>query len=88
MEVKPLEKYEIKNFKEKLEKAIESPGFLRTLPPLLRSYLQAGSKVYGYPAFDGDFKCFDLFTILDLTQLNKKFQERYNVFVPHNSQTP
>ncbi len=53
-------------------------GYTKALPPLLRSYLNAGSFVYGLPAYDKDFLCFDLLTILDLRQLNKKFQARYN----------
>ncbi|MCB0378711.1 MAG: GNAT family N-acetyltransferase [Bdellovibrionales bacterium] len=60
------------------EKAIANPQILRSLPPLLRSYLHAGSKVHGYPAWDRDFECTDMFTILDLRVLNSKFAERYN----------
>lgn len=54
-------------------------GYTKELPPLLRSYLNAGSFVYGLPAYDKDFLCFDLLTILDLQRLNKKFQARYNL---------
>lgn len=46
-------------------------------PPLLRSYLNSGAKVYGQPALDRDFACADLLTILDLSRLNAKFQARY-----------
>jgi putative hemolysin len=46
-------------------------------PPLLRSYLNAGAKVYGWPALDREFACADLLTILDISRLNKKFQVRY-----------
>lgn len=56
------------------------PGYTKLLPPLLRSYLNAGSFVYGLPAYDKDFLCFDLFTILDLRQLNKKFAARFGPF--------
>lgn len=59
------------------QEAVAMDGFTKQLPPLLRSYLNAGSYVYGMPAFDADFNCFDLFTILDLTALNKKFYSRY-----------
>ncbi len=48
------------------------------LPPLLRSYLHAGAKVYGAPALDRDFQCTDLFTVLDWSQLNPRFQSRLN----------
>lgn len=47
------------------------------IPPLLRSYLHAGAKVYGWPALDRDFACTDLLTILDWKGLNPKFQSRF-----------
>jgi putative hemolysin len=47
------------------------------MPPLLRSYLNAGAKVYGWPALDRDFACTDLLTILDWKTLNPKFQSRF-----------
>lgn len=47
------------------------------IPPLLRSYLHAGAKVYGWPAWDRDFACTDLLTILDWKHLNPKFQSRF-----------
>lgn len=55
-------------------------GYSKELPPLLRSYLNAGSHVHGFPAYDKDFLCFDLFTILDMTTLNKKYAARYGPF--------
>jgi putative hemolysin len=48
------------------------------LPALLRSYLHAGAKVYGWPALDTDFACTDLLTILDWKQLNPRFQSRFS----------
>ena len=81
MNIEPIGKYIFKDFEKKLETVTKDPNFSRNLPPLLRSYLHAGSKIYGFPAFDEDFKCFDLFTILDLRELNKKFRERYNCFI-------
>lgn len=47
------------------------------MPPLLRSYLLAGAKVHGVPAYDHEFSCFDLFTVLDLEKMNPKFKARY-----------
>ena len=83
MNIQPREKYKFKDFEKKLENKdiAENTNFLRNIPPLLRSYLHAGSKIHGLPAFDKNFDCFDLFTILDLKQLNKKFQERYKVLL-------
>lgn len=47
------------------------------IPPLLRSYLHAGAKVYGHPAFDADFACVDLLTILNWSDLNRRFRTRF-----------
>ena len=47
------------------------------LPPLLRSYLNAGAKVHGAPAFDFAFNCIDFFTILDLAQISSAYKKRY-----------
>ncbi len=76
-EIKPTEKYEFKNAQLHFDHAQVQPGVIRALPPLLRSYLHAGSKVHGFPALDVEFQCADFLTILDLRNLNKKFFERY-----------
>lgn len=47
------------------------------IPPLLRSYFTAGSKVFGEPALDRDFKCIDFLTILDMNNLNSGYRRRY-----------
>lgn len=47
------------------------------IPPLLRSYLHGGAMVYGMPALDRDFACTDMFTILDWSRLNRRFQSRF-----------
>lgn len=82
LNIKPNDKYQFENVDEYMRDAELDPKILRALPPLLRSYLHAGSQVYGYPACDKDFACADLFTILDLTKLNKKFNERYQPLGP------
>jgi putative hemolysin len=78
--IKPTAKYQFDEAQKHMDQATENPGVLRILPPLLRSYLHAGSQVHGFPALDKDFECTDMLTILDLNQLNKKFAERYNLF--------
>ncbi len=47
------------------------------IPPLLRSYFTAGSKVFGEPALDLDFKCIDFLTILDMDHLTSGYKRRY-----------
>ncbi len=78
LQIEPTPKYQFANAQQHFEDAEIDAKVLRRLPPLLRSYLHAGSQVYGMPALDEDFACADLFTILDLTKLNKKFAERYD----------
>ncbi len=75
----PLPEFRWPNAQAIFDTAPPLKGYTKELPPLLRSYLNAGSFVYGFPAYDKDFLCFDLFTILDLQRLNKKFQTRYNL---------
>ncbi len=76
--IEPTPNFQFKDPEKYIAEAEVDAKILRTLPPLLRSYLHAGSQVYGLPALDKDFACADLFTILDLNKLNKKFAERYN----------
>ena len=53
------------------------------LSPLLQSYFHAGAKIFGAPALDCEFDCVDLFTILDMTQLNSRFRARF--FTPETA---
>ena len=77
-DIVPTQKYSYTGQDKHFAEAKTNPKVIRSLPPLLRSYLHAGSKVHGMPAIDIDFKCTDMLTILDLRLLNKKFAERYN----------
>lgn len=47
------------------------------LPPILGAYLKAGARVYGAPAFDQDFQCLDLFTVLDFDRLSEAHGRKY-----------
>jgi putative hemolysin len=78
--IHPIESFDWPDSRGLFTKAEPLPGYTKELPPLLRSYLNAGSFVYGMPAYDKDFLCFDLLTILDLRTLNKKFAARYGPF--------
>lgn len=78
--IHPVESFYWPESEKLLKEANATSGYTKELPPLLRSYLNAGSFVYGLPAYDKDFLCFDLLTILDLRTLNKKFAARYGPF--------
>lgn len=47
------------------------------LPPLLMGYLKAGAKIHGEPAYDHEFRCLDLFTVLDCKRTPTAFFQKY-----------
>ena len=80
---KPTEDFRMKDFSEWIvyfKNQLTEPQKVEAeamIPSLLKSYLKLGAKVAGEPAFDRDFDCIDLLTVLkkqDLSQaLAKKF---------------
>ena len=78
-QIAPTPKYRLDGFEFKTERSANFEGkkLREMLPPLLRSYLHAGAAVFGEPAYDREFACVDLLTILDLQSLNRRFQERF-----------
>jgi len=71
--IKPIGDFLMENLKDE-EFTSESK---KLIPGLLRSYLQAGAKIHGDPAFDVDFNCIDYLTILDLKNVDGLFSKRY-----------
>jgi putative hemolysin len=51
-------------------------------PPLIKAYIKAGAKFASIPALDKSFKCYDLFTCLDLRDLTDSYRKKYNLDVP------
>jgi putative hemolysin len=49
----------------------------KNTPPLLRTYLTAGAKIYGPPAIDMEFECIDFLTILKMSDLKESFKNRF-----------
>lgn len=77
--VKPQPGYSIMDefgLKDLLRKCPSSDGE-KLLPPILAAYLKAGARVYGTPAFDQDFQCLDLFTVLDFDGLSESHGRKY-----------
>ncbi|RYZ55609.1 MAG: GNAT family N-acetyltransferase [Proteobacteria bacterium] len=78
--VRPLPDYSILELDGLMNRSMKSEGKPideLPLPPLLLGYIKAGAKVYGAPAYDQDFGCLDLFTVLDFENLNALFLKRY-----------
>ena len=49
------------------------------IPSLLSSYLKLGAKVAGLPAFDADFNCVDLLTVLKKEDLSKSLADKLQI---------
>ncbi|MGC8869087.1 MAG: GNAT family N-acetyltransferase, partial [Sulfurihydrogenibium sp.] len=75
------EDYRIKNFEKYINFLKNTKADLsyaeNLIPPLLKSYLKAGSLICSYPALDRDFNCIDFITILDTNKLNQSFKNKY-----------
>ncbi|TAL35485.1 MAG: GNAT family N-acetyltransferase [Spirochaetes bacterium] len=79
--VQPRKKYAVKNLEESM-KVIDllGPESIREaakklVPRLILDYFNFGARVCGDPAVDMNFKCADVFTILDLSNLNNSYKE-------------
>lgn len=49
----------------------------RIVPPLLKSYIKAGSMIACEPAFDSKLGCADFLTILDTRQINENYSRKF-----------
>ncbi len=49
------------------------------LPPLVKMYLKMGAKIACEPAFDREFNCIDLLTVLRTEQLEETLARKYQV---------
>lgn len=71
---KPHENFRIKNFDKYIELldkiTIDTKELKVFIPPLLQSYIKAGAKICGTPAYDKHFKCADFMTLLDTNDMN------------------
>ncbi len=53
------------------------PATVLNLPPLLKSYLKLGAWVAGEPCLDPDFNVADIFILLDMQQLDMRYQRHF-----------
>lgn len=83
LRVYPKRKFRVKNLKPypkwDLLSSADAARCKALLPPLLKSYLKAGSVVCGEPALDAKFRCTDFLTLLDIDLLDKTFEKKYKV---------
>ena len=77
-QVRPRGKFKSPGLKRHLKRYPTSPhefsdtDMKNKLPPLLKSYLKVGAVLLGTPALDRSFKCYDFFTLLELSNLKKE----------------
>lgn len=83
--IHPIGKYKMDLTKVRGADVFEEKFVLSQIPPLLRSYMSAGAKVYGAPARDLEFQCIDFFTILNLEEINSSYDKRYFRRLPTES---
>jgi putative hemolysin len=81
--IQPIGEYRMADFDKEMAKheGKETPALAKEveelIPPLLKSYIKAGSKVIGLPALDRAFNCVDYFTVLDLDQMGDVYKRKY-----------
>ncbi|MCG8611018.1 MAG: hypothetical protein MI864_10830 [Pseudomonadales bacterium] len=48
-----------------------------SIPPLIKAYMRLGAKVCGDPCWDPEFKCADLFILLDVDNLSPRYKKHF-----------
>jgi putative hemolysin len=56
---------------------VTASGHVATVPPLIKGYLRGGAWICGEPAWDPDFHSADLFMLLPLAKLDKRYARHY-----------
>lgn len=51
----------------------------KLIPPLLKSYIKFGAKIASEPAFDKDFDCIDLLTVLKKDEMTNSLARRFQL---------
>jgi putative hemolysin len=66
-------------YRTTLPAATADDSTAKELPALVQSYILAGAKFYGEPAYDRDFQCFDFFMMLRIDEMSRLFRRRYRL---------
>lgn len=77
--VVPQKAYRLDQFQRTMLERLGGMNVEVKIPSLIRTYLKAGAKIVGEPAYDVDFKCFDYFTVLDRTAMTEQFERKYGL---------
>jgi putative hemolysin len=48
-----------------------------SMPPLLKAYMRMGAKVAGEPCWDPDFNCADVFILLEVSKMSRRYRDHF-----------
>lgn len=83
--LRPTKKYQMKDFDSWYNyfrsglTEVQKQEAENLIPPLLKSYLKLGAKIGCEPAFDEDFDCIDLLTVLRKEDLSISLAQKFQV---------
>lgn len=75
-DIRPLETHKIEGFDPNL-KIENMKEISKTIPPLIKGYLRAGSKICGYPAIDKVFGTIDVFVLFDFDEVSERYLKKF-----------
>ncbi len=76
--VTPLPHCELAGFRADLHVADEKAAF-REIPPLVKGYVRAGTKVCGHPALDREFGTVDYFVLFNRRDIERRYGKHFNL---------
>lgn len=47
------------------------------MPPLLKAYTRMGAKIAGEPCWDPDFNCADVFILLEVSKMSRRYRDHF-----------
>lgn len=72
----PLDEYKMEGFDANIQ--VEDMKALgKEIPPLIKGYIRAGSKIVGTPALDRVFGTTDFFILFDISEVDKRYGRHY-----------
>lgn len=72
----------IPQFAERVRRARGESSDGIELPPLFASYLKAGARIAGEPAYDAYLFCADFFAVLDASEMSARYRRRFGITTP------
>jgi len=75
LRVVPKISFKISKLNKKIQNSFSTN--MPEVPGLIKFYLKAGSKICGEPAHDRKMKCYDFFTILDMSKISTSVEEKF-----------